>query len=82
MPEKQILYWNKDVETIPRRELESLQLERLRMTAALVYQKVPFYREALDRKGVKPESLRSLADLPRLPFTTKTTCASNIPSNS
>jgi phenylacetate-CoA ligase len=71
MPEKQILYWNKDVETIPRRELESLQLERLRMTAALVYQKVPFYREALDRKGVKPESLRSLADLSRLPFTTK-----------
>ncbi|MBN2083956.1 MAG: phenylacetate--CoA ligase [Anaerolineales bacterium] len=71
MAEKQIRYWNKDVETIPRGELEALQLERLRMTTALVYQKVPFYRDALEREGVKPESIHSLADLPRLPFTTK-----------
>jgi phenylacetate-CoA ligase len=71
MPEKQILYWNKDIETIARGKLEALQLERLRSTVARVYQKVPFYRDALDRQGVKPAQIRSLDDLPRLPFTTK-----------
>jgi phenylacetate-CoA ligase len=71
MPDKQFLYWNKEVETLERPKLEALQLERLRKTAALVYQNVPFYREALDQSGVTPDSIRSLADLPRLPFTTK-----------
>jgi phenylacetate-CoA ligase len=71
MPEKQILFWNKEIETIPREKLEALQLQRLRKTVDLVYQKVPYYREALDRANVKPESIRSLADLSRLPFTTK-----------
>jgi len=71
MPEKQILFWNKEFETIPREKLEALQLERLRKTVDLVYRKVPFYRDALDRKGVKPEKIRTLADLPGLPFTTK-----------
>jgi phenylacetate-CoA ligase len=71
MPDKQILFWNKDAETIPRGKLEALQLERLRQTVELVYQKVPFYREALDRSGVKPDSIRTLADLPKLPFTVK-----------
>ena len=71
MPDKQILFWNEAAETMPRAKLEALQLERLRETAALVYRNVPFYRDALDRKGVKPDSIRSLADLPGLPFTTK-----------
>ncbi len=71
MSEKQILFWNREFETIPRSKLEELQSQRLRKTVDLVYQKVPFYREALDRSGVKPEKIRSLADLPSLPFTTK-----------
>ncbi len=71
MPEKQILFWNKEIETLPRNALEDLQLQRLRNTVDLVYQKVAFYRDALDRRGVKPERIRALSDLPSLPFTTK-----------
>jgi phenylacetate-CoA ligase len=79
MPEKQILYWNKDYETIPRDKLEALQIERLRRTVDLIHQKVPFYREALDRNGYEPEKLRTLADLPSLPFTTKTDLREHYP---
>ena len=72
MPDKQILFWNKEAETMPRGKLEALQLQRLQQTVERVYRNVPFYREALDRSGTKPESIRSLADLQRLPLTTKT----------
>jgi phenylacetate-CoA ligase len=79
MPEKQILFWNKECETLPRRELETLQVERLRATVERVYRNVPFYREALDRAGMKPDGVRSLADLPGLPFTTKTDLRNQYP---
>ncbi len=39
-------------ETLPRKKLENLQLERLRDLAARVYDKVPFYKEAFDKAGV------------------------------
>ncbi len=61
----------RDVERIPREELELIQLARLREVARRVYDRVPFYRERLDGVGVKPESIRSLEDVRRLPFTQK-----------
>lgn len=64
-------YFNEEFETLPRAALEALQLKRLQATVARVYQNVPFYRQAFDAAGIKPEDIRSLADLPRLPFTTK-----------
>ncbi len=66
-------------ETMPRQELEQLQLERLRTTVKRVYAKVPFYRRKLDQAGVSPEDIRSLADLKRLPFTTKEDLRANYP---
>ena len=57
-------------ETLPRAELEGLQDRRLRELLARL-PAVPFYREALERAGVRPEAFRGLADLPRLPFTVK-----------
>ena len=54
-----------------RQELERLQLERLRRTLERVYEKVPPYRAKLDAAGASPESLGSLADVVRFPFTTK-----------
>lgn len=65
------MYWNQDAETMPREKLESIQLHRLKETVARAYCDVPFYRQALDKRGVKPEDIRSLADVARLPFTTK-----------
>ncbi len=59
------------MERLPRAELERLQLGRLRGLVAFVAERVPFYRERLDRAGVRAEDIRSLADVGRLPFTTK-----------
>ena len=56
---------------VGRRELEALQLERLRRTLQHAYANNPSYRHSFDAGGVHPDDLRSLADLPRFPFTTK-----------
>ena len=64
-------FWNREKETMPREELEKLQLSRLRETVKRVYEKVPIYRERMDAAGIRPEDVRSLSDLSRLPFTVK-----------
>jgi phenylacetate-CoA ligase len=66
-------------ETMPREELEVLQLRRLRVLVERVYHLVPFYRRRLDEVGFKPEHLRTLADLEHLPFTTKQDIRDNYP---
>jgi phenylacetate-CoA ligase len=58
-------------DTLPRPELERLQLERLRETVRRVIAHVPMYRDRFREAGIGPESIRSLDDLRRLPFTTK-----------
>lgn len=64
-------YYNEEFETLPRAALEALQLKRLQATVARVYANVPFYKNSFDVAGIKPEDIKSLADLQRLPFTTK-----------
>jgi phenylacetate-CoA ligase len=54
-----------------RREIEALQLERLRQTLAHAYANNPSYRRSFDAQGVRPDDLQSLEDLARFPFTTK-----------
>ena len=54
-----------------RREIDALQLERLRSTLTHAYENNPCYRRSFDARGVRPEDLGSLADLARFPFTTK-----------
>jgi len=71
--------WNPQAETISRSELERLQLARLQTTVRHVYQNVPMYRQRLDEMGVKPEDIRSLADIRRLPFTVKDDLRDNYP---
>jgi phenylacetate-CoA ligase len=56
---------------LERRELEALQLERLRRTLQHAYANNPCYRRSFDAGAVHPDDLRSLADLRRFPFTTK-----------
>jgi phenylacetate-CoA ligase len=64
-------YWDERVETMGRAELEALQLERLRATVARALL-TPFYKPLLEAAGVTgPESIRTLADLSALPFTSK-----------
>ncbi|BAU23632.1 phenylacetate-CoA ligase [Caldimicrobium thiodismutans] len=65
------MYWNKDLETMPREKLRSLQLERLKRIVKYAYEKVPFYRKRFDTSGIKPEDIRSLEDIKYIPFTSK-----------
>ncbi len=60
-------------------ELRALQLERLRWSVRHAYDHVPHYRQALEAAGVHPDDLTELADLARLPFTTKETLRQNYP---
>ncbi|MCX4776355.1 phenylacetate--CoA ligase PaaK [Streptomyces sp. NBC_01264] len=58
-------------ERMGRDELAALQLTRLRATLHRAYDRVPFYRQAFDKAGLHPDDCRSLSDLARFPFTTK-----------
>jgi len=66
-------------ETLPREELEAVQLRRLQALVERVYHLVPFYRQHMDQAGFKPEDLRTLADLEHFPFTTKQDIRDNYP---
>ena len=54
-----------------RESMKKLQLERLQQTVRTCYEKVPFYKKKFDKMGIKPEDIKSLDDITKLPFTTK-----------
>ena len=72
------MIWSRE-ETLPREEIEKIQLERLQETVNRVYEKVPAYRKKMDDMGVKPEDIKELKDLARLPFVTKQDMRDNYP---
>lgn len=66
-------YWNEELETMPREELEKLQLEELKEIIEFAYNNSPYYKRAFDEAGVKPEDVKELSDLARFPFVDKQT---------
>jgi phenylacetate-CoA ligase len=54
-----------------RESMRKLQSERLIKTVKTCYEKVPFYKKKMDELGVKPEDIKSIDDITKLPFTTK-----------
>jgi phenylacetate-CoA ligase len=74
-----VFMFDRAAETMPRAELEALQLGRLQQTVERAYAKVPHVRRKLDAAGVKPEQVRTLADVARLPFSVKTDLRDNFP---
>lgn len=66
-------------ETMPREDLEVIQLRRLQATVERAYYNVPFYRKVFDGKNIKPQDIKSLTDLKRLPFTKKQDLRDNYP---
>lgn len=73
------LYWEEEIETLPRVGLESIQLRRLQHLVARVYQNVAPYRKKMEAAGVRPEDIKTLADLRKLPFTVKNDLRDNYP---
>jgi phenylacetate-CoA ligase len=66
-------------ETMPREDLEAIQLRRLQATIERAYFNVPFYKKAFDEKNLKPQDIKSLEDLKKLPFTKKQDLRDNYP---
>ncbi len=73
------MYWQEDKECLPRQELETLQLERLKKIINKVGTQVPFYRNKFKELKVDPEKITSFDDLKRLPFTMKQDLRDNYP---
>ncbi|MCK5120154.1 MAG: phenylacetate--CoA ligase [Candidatus Latescibacteria bacterium] len=71
--------WNPQMETLPREEIEQVQIERLQSILNRAYRSVPFYRRVFEEQGIVPEDIGSLGDLARLPFTTKDDLRENAP---
>jgi phenylacetate-CoA ligase len=68
-----------EVPGLTRAGLEDLQLDRLRASLSVAYERVPHYRRAFDEAGVSPDDVRELSDLARFPFTTKADLRANYP---
>jgi phenylacetate-CoA ligase len=64
-------YFNAHIETMPLKQVQELQERKLRKQLAYNYQNSAFYRQKFDQVGLRPEDIRTLEDLVRLPFTTK-----------
>lgn len=73
------MIWNEEFETLPREALEALQLKRLQGLVERLYTAVPFYKQSMDKSNVKPQDIKSIKDLSRLPFTNKTDLRDNYP---
>ena len=67
------------IETASRDEISALQLERLQWSIRHTYDNVEAYRKRCEEKGVHPDELKSLADLAKFPFMTKTDLRDNYP---
>jgi phenylacetate-CoA ligase len=73
------LYWEEEIETLPRVGLESIQLRRLQNLVARVYRTVAPYRRKMEAAGVRPDDIKTIADLQKLPFTVKNDLRDNYP---
>jgi phenylacetate-CoA ligase len=72
-------YWDEKFETMSPEEMKKFQLEHLKKTLKWVYEKIPFYKNTFDEKGVNPDDLKTLEDLSKFPFTGKTDLRDNYP---
>ena len=73
------MFFQKDIETMPRQKIEELQLERLKHLVKYCMDNVPFYNKRLTEAGVTPEKIKTLDDIKYIPYTTKDDIRDNYP---
>lgn len=73
------MIWNKEAECMNRKDMQELQLQRLKEVVNRAYENVPFYKKRLDEIGLKPEHIKQLKDIEKIPFTTKDDLRDNYP---
>ena len=66
-------YWDEELETLPREELEKRQLEDLKEIVQFAYDHAPYYKRSFDEAGVKPSDIKTLKDIQKFPFIDKRT---------
>ena len=71
-------YWQPEIETMPREQLEALQIKKLKASINIALQS-PFYKKRLGDAGITADSINSLEDLRKIPFTTKQDLRDNYP---
>lgn len=71
--------FNPEMEKLPRKKIHEIQLERLKKTVKTVYETVPFYKKKFKDLKLKPEDIKTLDDIRKLPFTTKNDLRDNAP---
>lgn len=73
------MIWNETIEAADRSKIEEIQLENLKKIVKYCYEKVPFYRNRFDSIGLKPEDIKTLKDVEKIPYTTKADLRDNYP---
>jgi phenylacetate-CoA ligase len=73
------MFYSEEFETLPREALKALQIKRLQQVLQRVYHTVGHYKKSLDAAGVKPDDIKSLTDLYKLPFITRQDLQNNYP---
>lgn len=76
-----IMFYNKEMETMPRKELEKLQLEKLKKLAVYCYENVKLYKDKFDAVKLDPYKIKTLSDIQYIPYTTKADFRDNYPFN-
>lgn len=66
------MIFNPKIECMEREEMRALQSERLKKVVKACYEKVPFYKKKMDSRGITPDDIKTIDDIVKLPFTTKT----------
>lgn len=64
-------YWKQELETLPREQLNQLQLQRFKDQMQYVIDRSPMYRRKYEEAGIKPSDIRTLSDIQNVPFTLK-----------
>ena len=65
------MFWNEEIETMSRPDLEELQLKKLQATVKRAFDKIPYYNKRYSESEVYPEDIETLKDIEKLPFITK-----------
>ena len=66
------MIFNPKIGWMEREEMRALQSERLKKVVKACYEKVPFYKKKMDSRGITPDDIKTIDDIVKLPFTTKT----------
>ena len=76
------MIWNESIESTSRDKMRQIQSDRLITTVNRVYHNIPYYRKKMQELGLKPSDIKSVDDLPKLPFTNKTDLRDSYPFGS